>query len=195
MGSVMPDRERDAAIKRITAELEAKICYAVIVAGKSASFADRAIERLWKFSRKGESPFEMIRRLVREENLATALQAARVGNYSKTQQCFDQLVTQPIDLRICEPSDLERIHGIGPKTSRFFILWTRPGEMYAALDVHILRWLGQQGYVVPRHTPSNPKLYRRLEQAFLAEAGSVGKHRGSWIGKSGAGANKSGITR
>jgi thermostable 8-oxoguanine DNA glycosylase len=66
-----------------------------------------------------------------------------------------------------------KIHGIGPKTSRFFILWTRPHERYAALDVHILRWLRGLGHNAPRSTPNGRK-YGELEKIFLSEADKRG---------------------
>jgi thermostable 8-oxoguanine DNA glycosylase len=74
-----------------------------------------------------------------------------------------------INLQTCSPTELETIHGIGPKTARFFIIWTRPDARVAALDVHVLRWLKTLGYDAPSQTPSG-KRYVELEIAFLAEA-------------------------
>ena len=71
------------------------------------------------------------------------------------------------------PEELEEIHGIGPKTSRFFIMWTRPGANYAALDTHILKWLALRGHKVPKSTPSGKK-YKEIEKIFLREAAELG---------------------
>ncbi len=157
-------------------ELEARLLYAVIVAGKSAKFADQATARLWTYCQEGESPFDLIRRLAKSHTLLSVLRECRTGNYGKINRCFKELAGgwMDLNLRHCEPADLEKIHGIGPKTSRFFILWTRPEARYAALDVHILRWLRAQGYPAPRSTPVG-KQYEQLEKAFLAEADSRGK--------------------
>ena len=75
-------------------------------------------------------------------------------------------------------SDLETIKGIGPKTSRFFLMSSRQGVEYAALDTHILRWMRDQGIEnIPKSTPSG-KRYLDLEQIYLKmvpEGKSVGE--------------------
>jgi len=155
-------------------ECEAKLIYSVIVAGKSAKFADEKTKWLLSFKEGDESPFDILRRLVTECRLKVVLQEIRAGNYTKLEKCFTTLVKTPIDFEVCTPADLERIHGIGPKTSRFFIMWIRPTAKYAALDVHVLRWLNSIGVKAPRSTPSG-STYARLEQIFLAEAAKRGK--------------------
>lgn len=154
-------------------EIQARLLYACIVAGKSAKFADEVINRLSMHGR-GQSPFDMIRRLIRENYLQRALELARSGNYGKLARCFTELVGADIDLLTVTPERLEQIHGIGPKTSRFFILWTRPDAPYAALDVHVLRWMRNLGYKAPRTTPTGRK-YAELERQFLEEAKKRGK--------------------
>lgn len=153
-----------------TAELQERLIYSVIVAGKSAKFADAVLARLKEYRIWKESPFELFKRLIREGTIASVLRAIRSGNYGKLEKCMRELVkAKKLDLMTCTPAQLERFHGIGPKTARFFIIWVRPGERYAALDVHVLRWLRAQGYDAPKATPSGPK-YAKLEAAFIAEA-------------------------
>jgi endonuclease III len=162
----------------ITAKLEAALVYACIVAGKSARFTDAVMSRLHEKLEDGETYFGMFTRLLYHEPLGLypLLFGAKAGNYRKLERCFKELVqAQDLDLQTCTPDDLEKIHGIGPKTSRFFILWTRPGARYAALDVHILRWLRLNGYPdAPRSTPPGGPAYQRWEQIFLAEADARG---------------------
>ena len=153
-------------------ELEYRICYAIIVAGKSAKFATSAVERLFPVDRN-ETPFEVIRDFVHCGHLRSHLEECRTGNYTKIERAFCALAIRSPNLRTCTAQDLEIIHGIGPKTSRFFILWTRPDARYAALDVHVLRWLKGLGYDAPRSTPSGKK-YAELEMAFLSEADKRG---------------------
>ena len=150
-------------------ELEARMIYAMIVAGKSAKFADGVTNRLIGHLAPGEMPLEMIRRIARSGALNGILRECRSGSYTKLTRGFTELAESSLDLRTCSAEALEAIHGIGPKTARFFILWTRPGARYAALDRHILRWLKEQGYKVPESTPSG-KRYKDLEKSFLAEA-------------------------
>jgi len=154
-------------------ELECRLLYSVIVAGKNAAFAN-CVMRRWlaghTLYQKGETAFEAIRRLDSTGALETSFRDVRSGNYGKVTSAARGMANAGLDLLHCTPQDLEKIKGIGPKTSRFFIIWTRPEARYAALDVHILRWLRKQGYNAPKSTPQSSKRYAELEQAFLDEA-------------------------
>jgi 3-methyladenine DNA glycosylase/8-oxoguanine DNA glycosylase len=149
-------------------ELQLRLLYAIIVAGKSAKFAEQAMARLFA-GLGGGLPFDWIRAWVADGSLDAKLHEARVGNYGKAAKAFSEVAVAGIDLRTCGPAELETIHGIGPKTARFFIIWTRPDARVAALDVHVLRWLKTLGYDAPPQTPSG-KRYAELESAFLTEA-------------------------
>lgn len=154
-------------------ELECRLLYSCIVAGKSAKFADSVMHRFLTMCCIDRTPFETLR-AVNKGQLDAIVRQLRTGNYSKLIQCFWELGRANLDLRTCTPEQLETIHGIGPKTSRFFILWTRPGAEYAALDVHVLRWLRSLGHNAPRSTPSGSK-YAELEKVFLDECRARGK--------------------
>lgn len=152
-------------------ELEEKLMYSVVVAGKSAKFAEQAMTRFWRLTDYFHGgPFDRVRQLRERGDLMTTLQKAKVGNYKKTHRAFDQMAFHRPDLETCTPQQLEIIHGIGPKTSRFFIIWTRPESRYAALDVHVLRWMRSIGHEVPRSTPQSAKRYAHVERLFLDEA-------------------------
>lgn len=157
-------------------ELEARLLYAMIVAGKSARFADEKTKLFLSACGEDESPFDLICRLVYEGRLEQALKKAKTGNYRKLNLAFTWLAVsgETMDLDTVTPQELERIPGVGPKTSRFFILWTRPEARYAALDVHILRWLRGQGYLAPWQTPQDGETYARWEKVFLEKADALG---------------------
>ena len=155
-------------------ELQYRIIYSVIVAGKSAKFADDAIVRFFSES-NFDLPFDYVRWLIDCNILNEKMKMARVGNYKKISRFMAEIVDANFDLRTAIPEELERMHGIGPKTSRFFILWTRPNAQYAALDTHILKWLRAKGYDAPKSTPQNRSKYRKLEKIFIKEAGLLGK--------------------
>lgn len=154
------------------AKLEYKLLYSLVVAGKSATFAERVMQRFFGIKHVDElatakrQPFAWVRYL--GNNLETALRSSRSGNYTKLTHAFMAVAESGINLRTCTPQDLEAIKGIGPKTSRFFILWTRKNESYAALDTHILKWLRYLGHKAPKSTPTGAK-YAELEKVFLAE--------------------------
>jgi len=154
-------------------ELEAMAVYSVLVAGKSAEFAEAKTRTLLAGALEGETPFEFIRKAAGCDMLAWHLKVSRTGSYGRLLKCFPALAK--LDVRTCTVADLEAIHGIGPKTARFFILWTRPNERLAALDRHVLHYLSDLGHDVPKSTPSSRKRYTALEAIFLAKADELGK--------------------
>lgn len=171
-------------------ELQLKLVYSLIVAGKTATFANEATRRLFQdytpwpafpppeAVRGPASPFEAIWEWCRRGELEERLRAARTGNYGKLFRALVEVAARwragQLDLHTCAPEELETIPGIGPKTSRFFILWTRPEAEHAALDVHVLRWLREQGHDAPEHTPQNSAVYARLERIFIQTAKDMG---------------------
>ncbi len=157
-------------------ELQWRLIYAALVAGKSSRFAEEKTKLLMGNCAPGELPFNMLYRLLESGKLLSTLKKARTGNYTKMNLLFTALLAKAatLDLETCTPEDLEEIPGIGPKTSRFFILWTRKDARHAALDVHILRWLRSLGHKTSKQTPPNGKAYRRLEEIFLQEADKRG---------------------
>lgn len=158
-------------------DLEMGIIFCVCVANKTEAHARRVTDGLtarpvW------ESPLGCIRVLMENGQLEAKLRDLHSGQYTRLTRCLSALCTSGLDLRTCTPADLEAIPGIGPKTSRYFILATRPGARYAALDTHILKWLRSLGYDAPQGTPPAGPTYDRLEQAFLAEADRLGESPG-----------------
>jgi len=152
-------------------EIQARLIYAPIVAGKSAKFANDVVVKLLQYP--GEMPFEIIRNLIRRGKLLHALKTCKTGSYGRLSKCLPKLIE--LDAETCTIEELEAVHGIGPKTARFFLLWTRPSVRYAALDTHILKYLRSLGYDAPKSTPQNPKRYKELEEIFLKEADKQGK--------------------
>jgi hypothetical protein len=63
---------------------------------------------------------------------------------------------------------------VGPKTSRFFLLHTRPGSRYAVLDAAALKYLARNGVRVPPAPPAKGPGYVRLEAEALALADRAG---------------------
>lgn len=150
-------------------QLQLWLIFSVVVAGKSAKFAEAVILRFVGCLTGRELPFEYFGRLGDAE-LDSLVRGIRTGNYSKTTNAFRCMATKKLDLLKCSIEDLEGIPGVGPKTSRFFIIKTRPWVRCAVLDVHILRWMRANGYPdAPRNTPQNKRLYAYFEKAFLDE--------------------------
>jgi thermostable 8-oxoguanine DNA glycosylase len=118
---------------------------------------------------EGSTPFEKIRG-VEKNNLPKLLKDHGIGCYNNKAKAVWELVNSNLNLRTCSVDDLEKIYGIGSKTSRCFLIHSRPNMQYAALDTHILKYLRDSGRIVSKATPSNKKLYRKFEKEFLDDA-------------------------
>ena len=160
---------------RSEAELEELILFCTAVGGKTARFIAQALEEFLT-SHPGKSPFDTIRRLHCAGRLGQAIRDSRLGKHARLTRAYAELVDSGIDLRTCSVDQLEAVHGIGPKTSRFFILHTRPDQQLAVLDTHILRFMRQRGFRnIPAATPTGQR-YRDIEAKFLALAAREGRN-------------------
>ncbi len=173
-------------------ELEEMILFWLMVAGKNAKTTSRLLERFlqylhWHYEQPGNNfkedyktpqlrPFEMIRTYVRDHphHLETLLQNTGFGCYSIKAKGIKQLVHSNLDLQNCTVNDLEKICCIGPKTARCFIMHSREDARLAGLDTHVLKWLRELGYQVPKGTPAG-RAYIRLERLFLEICDLLGK--------------------
>lgn len=146
--------------------LEEFLVFCCCVPGKNAITTSRCVEklRLELIKNFGElSFFELLRQA---EDLPNLIKSAGIGCYNHRAVTLSQLSHSNLDLRTCNVEDLEKIKGIGKKTSRFFLLYTRRNVRVACLDVHILRFLKDAGYDVPKNTPTGKK-YDKIERIFL----------------------------
>lgn len=155
---------------------EAFLLFCIAVAGKNSRQTQGRVEAFLEpvVGAPGErdtSPFLYVRNLVEARRLLPELKRLGFGQYTKLVRAFTEAATSDVDLDRCRPADLEAIHGVGPKTSRYFIMRTRPRARVAALDTHILRWLRDAGHEgIPQSTPQSGPAYARVEKIFLAEA-------------------------
>jgi len=152
--------------------LEDCLLKSIAVAGHNATSTTKAVNRfLTTGSEKwgiGYYPFEIILEYAEKGGLEQALQTAGVGCYTRVARAYTDVANAGMNLRTCSFEDLEAIYGIGPKTARMFVLYTRSDVRCAVLDVHVLRYLKDCGYEVPAATPTGRK-YAVLEAAFLEQ--------------------------
>ncbi len=153
-------------------QLEVFWLFCLVVAGKTAHTQARLLDDfLGKLEGNG-SPFHRIMQSITRGDFDDRLKASRLGQYGRLSRAFQESLR--MNLRTCTVEDLEAIYGVGPKTSRLFIMHSRPNARYAAIDTHILKLLRENGYDVPKATPTGKK-YRELEQAFLKLADEAGE--------------------
>ena len=151
---------------RDTNQLESFWLFCMFVAGKNSDYASRCLSKLIHgMSKRGyDGIFNYFKDLGRD-GIHNALVANKVGQYTR----LTKGVMQSLDLDLvnCNLDDLLKIHGVGNKTARFFLLHTREGGNYAVLDTHILAWLRTHGVEeAPKTTPTDSKVYRTLEKKF-----------------------------
>ena len=157
-------------------QLEEVLLFWVLAAGKNAITTCRCLDNLLinihnKFNNTYFitmsllRPFEYLRKFEKSE-LADLLKSHGIGCYNNKSKTIYELINSNLDLQKCSAEDLEKIYGIGMKTSRCFIIHSRKDASYAGLDVHILHFLKDLGYNVPNQTPIR-KQYLEIEKIFL----------------------------
>lgn len=167
--------------KRTYGELEEFVVFCVCVAGKTARVVRRCLDKFWdgviqELHRRGEfaahewwgkkGPFAILREYTISQ-IGVRLRDAGIGCHGMKASALHELSHSDFDLHEVTVEQLESVHGIGPKTARFFIMFSRPNARYACLDTHILAWLRGRGIDAPKSTPSSGRKYRQLEAQFL----------------------------
>ena len=151
---------------RTVAQKQAFLMFTIIVSGKNSKVqSEKLASFLYPAEAAGITPYELIKQLNSVGMLEHSLRFNKVGQYNRITRAFNEMLE--LDLDNCMVDELEEIHGVGPKTARFFLLHTRKNDVYAVLDTHILRWMREElGIPTPKNTPSG-KRYTDLEQDYI----------------------------
>lgn len=156
-------------------ELQLLLLFWICAAGKKASTAARNLSRMLSYGKEKfgtDEPFEIVRRF--GTDLADVMKDHGIGCYNNKSKSMLDLAAKNLDLKFCSVSDLESVHGIGPKTARCFLMHSRKDARFAGLDTHALKYMRERGMKVPKSTPSGKK-YLELEKKFLQLADMSGK--------------------
>lgn len=162
-------------------ELEEYMLFWICAAGKNGRTAARCLDKLLaKTVAYIWGPMQSIHRASILYDLPLMMKNSGIGCHTSKSRSFIEIakavLLKDIKLRTSSADDLEKIHGIGMKTSRCFIMHSRRGARYAGLDTHLLKYLRAQGVEdVPKSTPSSRRQYLRLEQEFLKLADEQNK--------------------
>ena len=156
-------------------ELEARILFWILAAGKngtrSAKITNSIVEQ---YKGLRETLFKYLRLLDFEDTL-NMCKYHKTGCFGSKARSIYEICRADLNLRTCTSEDLEKIYGIGMKTSRCFILHSRKNAQYAGLDTHMLKHLKSLGYAVPKNTPSSKKMYLTIEQIVIKLAHEAGE--------------------
>jgi thermostable 8-oxoguanine DNA glycosylase len=145
--------------------------FAILVAGKGAEQQARKLDEFLSRSMHENSgkPFKHIEHLNHWGWLDLRMREFKLGQYKRIGHAFTEILKFKGRLKEVTIEELESVKGIGSKTARFFILHSRPDAKVAVLDTHILKWMSEKGYKVPKATPAKKK-YTEIEKLFLQEA-------------------------
>lgn len=147
---------------------EFAIC-AICVAASKATKIFSAIDSLLESIRiPNKTPFELIAQMSRGQ-LCQLFKDYGIRFFNNKANYVKNLIEAKLNLWNCSLDQLEDIKGIGPKTARYFLLYTRPeldGQI-AVIDTHVLKYLQYKGYKVPKTTPASGGAYKRLENLFI----------------------------
>jgi len=165
---------------RTEAELEEFLLFCIMVAGKNAKQTAKKLDEFLFGTLGIISPFDWVLSMVdigkvsKNFPLECAMKRHKLGQYKRLEKAFTGILQFKNRLKEVSVEELESVSGIGSKTSRFFILHSRPNQQLAVLDTHILKWMDAQGYDVPKSTPPKGR-YAIIEKQFLTECAKAGK--------------------
>lgn len=157
-------------------ELEEFLLFCIVVAGKTAYIQSKKLEEFLKsintrlMMPENISPIQSLKSADQHGILLQEIQKAKLGQYKKINAAFKYLIENPIDLKMTWPYILEKVPGIGKKTSRFFLLHSDINykNRIAILDTHILKFIRENiDDKAPKSTPTNSNTYVLWEDKFI----------------------------
>ena len=162
--------------KRSKNELEEFLLFCIVVAGKTAYIQARKLDEFLKsvntrlMMPENISPFQTIKSAEQHGILFEEIKKAKLGQYKKIYSGFKYISEKEYNLNKMTPEILEKIPGVGMKTSRFFLLHSDIfyTNKIAILDTHILKFIKENiDERAPKSTPVIPLTYRFWEDMFL----------------------------
>jgi len=161
---------------RTTEELQEFWLFCISVAGKTAVQQAKALEAFLSNGRAEfpgfNTPFQVVSVMNMSGVLLDRIKESRLGQFTKLERAFRESIGK--DLATCSVEDLESIHGVGAKTSRYFLLHTRKDQRIACLDTHVIRHMRDLGLTEQKVTPPAGPKYQELEEKFLKLADTSG---------------------
>jgi len=162
---------------RTEAELECFLLFCIVVAGKTAYIQARKLDEFLTSINKRlmlpehVNPFQSLKSADQHGILMEEILKAKLGQYKKIFNGFKYIIEREYNLSKMTPQILEKIPGVGMKTSRFFLLHsdTFYKDKIAILDTHILKFIKENiDDRAPKSTPVIPLTYRFWEDMFLS---------------------------
>jgi endonuclease III len=153
----------DTKFDRTPAELQQYLLTCILSAGKQADDVKYKVNAITEGVPDGMLPCDF---LLAKEDLEGFLRSKRTGMYKRLLQAIPRIAQ--FDLRTVTIEELQAVKGVGPKTSRLFLIRSRRDAPHAAIDTHTLKFLRDHRIAdVPDKSPSTECEYLRLEAELL----------------------------
>lgn len=161
---------------RRSSELEEFLLFCIVVAGKTAYIQAQKLEDFLVSVNKrlmmpeNINPFQTLKSAEQHGILMEEILKAKLGQYKKIYSGFKYICSNQYDLNKMTPELLEKIPGVGMKTSRFFLLHSDSfySNKIAILDTHILKFIKENiDDKAPKSTPTIRITYKYWEDRFL----------------------------
>ena len=135
------------------------LLFCILAVGKNSVSASAKLDALLAGKYENTTPFDYLL----SQNIEELVREAKTGQYKRVTAAILQALE--VDVETVTLEQLQSIHGIGPKTARFFLVHAQ-GKKHAILDTHILKWMRSLFPDVPKATPP-AKHYGKWEQLCL----------------------------
>jgi len=166
----------DIDFNRNENEKQAFLLFAMMVAGKNAQLVLNKVNEFCEdVDPNDDGIISACGQLDQLGMLEEKVYKHKLGNYKRFFTFIREALRSGLDLDTCTTDDLEKLHGIGLKTSRFFLSFTRPDQNHAILDRHVLSWLRERGVDAPKSTPTKKERYEELERTYLEMVAEFGE--------------------
>ena len=171
----MIDPSKITNYNRTEEELEEFLLFTIMVAGKSAIQTAKKLNEFLYFADNKKSPLDTIIDRDNRSCLLYAMRMCKLGQYDRLEKAFKGIIQFKNRLKSVTIEELESVYGISSKTSRFFLLHSRPNQRIVVLDTHLLAHMREDlGIDAPKATPDRKK-YLKLEQKLLEVIDESGK--------------------
>jgi thermostable 8-oxoguanine DNA glycosylase len=177
MTKILIDPYKVTNFKRSQNELEEFLLFCIVVAGKTAYIQARKLDEFLASTKirlmmpENINPFQIIKSAEQHGVLFEEIKKAKLGQYKKIYSGFKYISEREYNLNKMTPDILEKIPGVGMKTSRFFLLHSDINykDNIAILDTHILKFIKENiDDRAPKSTPTIRVTYKLWEDMLLS---------------------------
>lgn len=146
------------------------LLFAIFVAGKSSKTTAKGLDTLLYFAHNDMNK-DVIQNIVclGKERFVYLCKQHGLGCYNQRWDsvCSIDEFLWSHNLKDVSVDQLKEIKGVGNKTARFFLLYSRPFQKFAVIDTHIWKFLRETFPEAPEKPPTSDKEYKKWEKTWV----------------------------